>query len=75
MTFVVQKAVYLLLPEEHNRNHLVAGLFQRSPRLDYPLFCLLTSALTMPLGKGVFARSEAKTSWIERVDGMFRVER
>jgi hypothetical protein len=42
-----------MLPEEHHRDYLVTGLFQRSSRLDPRSFCLLTSTFTMLLGKGI----------------------
>ena len=65
----------LPLLEEHHRNHLVTGLFQRNSCLDHCSFCLLLSAFTMPLGKETFMRRGAKTLQPEQLGGTSGIAR
>ncbi len=56
-----REASNLLLLEKHYRNHFIAGLFHQNLRLDPPSFCLLISAFTIPLGKGISVRGKVET--------------
>ncbi len=65
----------LPLFEEHHRNHLVTGLFQRNSCLDRRSFCLLLSAFTIPLGKGTLMRRGAKMLQPEQLGGTSGIAR